>query len=83
MDGGEVEELTLVKILVTYPSPHDPEREEISWHQFYDLAPDFEGTADAVESYQDTPGVQIQVWYADPPEKPELQGTHEGTITLQ
>lgn len=78
-----MEELTLVKMLVTYPSPHDPEREEVSWHKFYDVAPDFPGTVEAVESYQETPGVEIKVWYNDPDEKPELQGTHEGTMFLQ
>lgn len=83
VDVRKMEELTRVRILVTHPSPHDPEREETSWHQFYDLAPEFLGTVEAVESYQDTPGVEIKVWYDDPEEKPEFRGTHAGTLVSQ
>lgn len=78
-----MEELTLVKMLVMYPSPHDAERQEMNWHKFYDVAPDFPGTVQAVEGYQDLPGVEIKVWYHDPDDKPEMQGTHEGTMFLQ
>lgn len=78
-----MEALTLVTMHVTYPSPHDAEREEASWHQFYDIAPALQGTVDAVRTYQETPGVKIRVWYNDPEAKPELRGTHEGTMVLQ
>jgi len=81
---GDVEEtLTLVKLLVTYPSPHDLDVEETAFHQFLDYAPHFEGTNDAINSYREVPHVEFKLWYLDPPEPLELKGTHEGTMVMQ
>jgi hypothetical protein len=81
---NDVEEtLTLVKLLVTYPSPHDLDVEETAFHQFLDYAPHFEGTNDAINSYMEVQHVKFKLWYLDPPEPLELSGTHAGTLAVQ
>lgn len=82
MTGNDDSDLTLVKVHVTYPSPHDPERSETSWFQFYDRAPEYIDTMDLIESQRTIEGVRINIWYLDPEAKPPTALNHGGVGKL-
>jgi hypothetical protein len=77
------EDFVLVKMIVTYPSKYNPHVEETSFHQFIDMAPEFEISNEMLEVYLEMDGVHIDMWHLDIPKPVELLGTHQGTDTVQ